>query len=75
MTQSLNPYETINMLDVTEHMSTQYKERHTDIINWPWKLFCAKWIRLNNWNDQHQEEQEFTRLYNLHNQERTYVHE
>ena len=27
-------------------MGTHFHEHHSEIIAWPWKLFCQKWCRL-----------------------------
>lgn len=37
----------IDLLDVLEALSTHFHEHHAAIMTWSWKLFCAKWARMN----------------------------
>jgi hypothetical protein len=39
-------------------MQRVWRERHQDIMRWPWKLFCAKWCRLLRILDQERQERE-----------------
>lgn len=36
---------TVDVLDVLEGMGAHLHEHHSDMLAWPWRLFCAKWAR------------------------------
>lgn len=36
----------MDLLQVVENLCAHYQERHSDVMRWPWKLFCAKWVRV-----------------------------
>lgn len=36
----------LDVLDLLDAMAGQFREHRRDILAWPWKLFCAMWIRL-----------------------------
>lgn len=66
----------MDLLDVFEAMSYQFKEHHEAIMRWSWKLFCAKWVRLIAAMDRQRQadekrrvEEEFERLRLAHEQQ------
>ncbi len=57
-----DPDDGPSMLDVLEGMSAHFHEHHSDIVRWPWKLFCAKWVRLitastRDWEERQRDEE------------------
>lgn len=35
-----------DVLDLLDSMATLFKEKRDTLLGWPWKFFCAYWIRL-----------------------------
>jgi hypothetical protein len=38
--------DTLDLLEICEAMGTHFHEHQLELLRWPWKLFCAKWVRL-----------------------------
>ena len=35
----------IDLLGICEGIAAHYETTHSEVVGWPWRLFCVKWAR------------------------------